>query len=295
METRITELIGALRDSGSPAETDLAGRLWRCWKQRDERRDGVRDRVDRPCRSVACEYCRRWLGQQWRERAAKQMQHADNAHSSLVTIMLTRVGDLSEVRNVVREFRIALRNLRDRRAREDARWRKLEQVGLAELDVLAPEDIAALPPSRRDVIGALPVRSHGGGDVTFVIHVHLAVSHPLLPRHAVERIFGELWEGAGRVHVCPFRAEATAAENAGRIVEYASKHKPSIQFEGGIEMAVPVQWQARYWGWLHGLGCGLAPLRVRMSAMRDTKAGQQPRRARAWTLDVEPMPVLVGP
>lgn len=289
MESRVISLIDALRASGGPIEIDLAGRLWRCQQQRQERRAGLRDRVDRPCRSVACEYCRRWRGREWRERAADQMVDADNAHSSMVTVMLKRTGDLTMVRDVVRDFRVALRNLRDRRAREDARWRKMATVGLAELDFLEPGDILLLPPSRRAVISALPVSSQADhGEV--VVHVHLAVSHPVLPRHAIERAFMQQWTGVGRVDVRAFHDDVDAPSNAAGIIAYATKHEMTTTFHGGVELPVSMSWQARYWGWLHGLGCGLAPLRVRMSPMRDPVSEQ----VHVHTPELEPMPILFG-
>ena len=287
MEMRVSSLIEALRSSGGHVEIDLAGRLWRCQQQRHERRRGLRDRVDRPCRSVACEYCRRWRAREWRERAAEQMSSAENAHSSMVTIMLERAGELSAVRDIIRDFRVALRNLRDRRARADGRWRKFAAVGLAELDFLEPGDLPLLPSMRRAVISALPVRSHGDqGEV--VVHVHLAVSHPMIPRHAVERAFMQQWDGAGRVDVGEFYADVDGPENAAGIIAYAAKHRMVTTFHAGVEMPVPMSWQARYWGWLHGLGCGLAPLRVRMTPMRD------PVLRRFHAKESEPMPILLG-
>jgi hypothetical protein len=291
MESRITSLINVLRNSGGPVEFDLAGRLWRCQKQRQERRDGLRDRVDRPCRSVACEHCRRWRGRSWRDRAAEMMVDADNDHSSMVTVMLERAGDWHSVRDVVLGFRVALRNLRDRQARADWRWRRVSAVGMVELDMLAVDEIALLPPGRRAVIEALPIRSHGE-HLVLIAHLHLAVSHPGIPRHVVEAAFRQQWGGAGRVDVRGFRDDAEAADNAAGIVAYASKFKMTATFDGGIETPVPVVWQAEFWTWLHGLGAGIAPLRVRMSAMqnRNSKAACK----RVLDAEIEPMPFSVG-
>lgn len=287
MESRVTDLISALRQSGNPVEIDLAGRLWRCQRQREERRAGLTDRVDRPCRHVACEYCRRGRAKDWRARAAAQMRNAHNDHASMVTIMLERVGDLSDVQAVVRCFRTALRNLRDRKIRDDGRWRSLEVIGLAEVDMLAVEDIPLLPPSRRAVITDLPVRSHTDG-VAVVVHIHLVVSHPQIPRDLIERVFAGQWEGTARVDVRILRDDAVASDNAGGIIAYASKHRMTTTFTGALDMPVPVAWQARYWGWLHSLRSGLAPLRVRISAMRP----QIIDRSFVNVYETEPMPVL---
>lgn len=294
MEARTSELVAALRDSGDSVALDLACRLWQCQQQRHERRSGIRDRVDRPCRSIACEYCRRRRGREWRERAAAQMRHAEIEHSSMATVMLARTGDMEEVRDVVREFRVALRNLRARRAREDARWRSMSVVGLAEVDILAPEEITFLPPSRRLVVEQLPVRSHSDDDqFTIVVHVHLFVSHPAIPRHAVERVLMSQWLGTGRVDVRALNDDgATAPEHAGGIIAYASKHSMVTKLDGCVESPVPTALQARYWSWLHGLRSGLAPLRVRMSAMRDPADGVLEEQDDEP--EVEMMPIAIG-
>lgn len=284
MEVRISNLITALRESGDPVQLDLAGRLWRCAKQRQERRDGLRDRVDRPCRQVACEHCRRWRGREWRRRATEQMASADNDHSSLVTIMITCTGSLESIRDIIREFRVSLRNLRDRRAREDGRWRMISAVGLAEVDMVSPYDIQLLPPHRRQVIETLSATMHGD-EIVHVVHVHLAASHPAIPRHVVKSVLSQQWPGNNRVDVKPFRDEQGAADNAGGVVAYASKQKMSVRYSDFTEFPVPIRCQASYFGWLHGIGAGLATLRVRMSEMRNHA------RNKPHVDQIEPMPI----
>jgi hypothetical protein len=205
------------------------------------------------------------------------MADADNDHCNLVTIMLSRSGSLDGVREVARRVRTELRNLRDRNARIDRRWRGVEMIGQVEVDALGPTDIDVLPPQRRAVISALP--SFGGSSgyatwdqiVTWVTHIHVAVHAPKLSRGDLRDAFEKQWPGVGRVDVRPFHP-GTANENAGSIIAYASKHEMRTTLKDGFEVEWPVAVQAVYWGWLHSLRSGLAPLRVRIGAIKDKTA-----------------------
>jgi hypothetical protein len=286
LEQRTSGLIAALRESGDPVQLDVAGRLWRCQRQRDERREGLRDRVDRPCRHVACEHCRRWVGREWRERAAKAMADAENRSSSHVTILLACTGILEDVRPTVEAMRRALRNLRNRRARKDHRWKLVSMVGLAEVDIMAPEDVVILPPDRRVAVPALPVITTPR-EVLYVIHVHLAISHPGISRDDIKKFLVKQWPGPFRVDVKDFREMAEAPENVGGIIAYAAKREETISLNGDRKLDVPVAWIAAYWGYLHSLGSGLSSLRVRISAVR-------PGEKVEMIPDIEAMPVSFG-
>lgn len=263
----MAELVAELRRLGDPAGVDLASRLWCCQCNRLERRSGVvLAGWPRLCRSVACPSCRRWLARSWRDRAADRLAFADAQTCSLVTIMLARCGDLDAVRDAVRDLRVELRNLRDRRARVNRQWRDVQAVGLVELDAVAPHDIPLLPSQRRDVIEALP----GGvsDDVVWLPHLHLAISAPHLSHGDVRHALEAQWPGvAGRVDLVPFR-DRDAGAGAGGVVAYAGKHQMTTRLLDGVEVAWPLAWQARYWTWLHSMRCGLAPLRVRLGARR---------------------------
>ena len=269
MEDRASALIAALRMLGDPVALDLAGRLWRCQKQRVERRQGRRSRVDRPCRSVACPYCHRRLSGQWCDRAAGQMAHATDDAMSMVTIMLTRTGSLDSIRDTVRGLRVALRNLRDRHARRcAAQWRSVEFAGVVETDMMWPDDVIRLPPGRRSVIQHLPVLVHPD-DILFVPHLHAVCHHPGLEPQVLHDVLSSQWPGKGRVDVRPCDMDDNAAANAGGVIAYAAKHNTSLTLSGDVDVEIPMAWQARYFSWLHGLRAGLAPLRVRIRPMRD--------------------------
>jgi hypothetical protein len=58
--------------------------------------------------------------------------------------------------------------------------------------------------------------------------------------------------------------EGDAGKNAGAIIGYACKHEMRVALKDDFDLCWPVPVQAAYWGWLHGLRNGLAPLRVRI-------------------------------
>jgi hypothetical protein len=275
-ENRATALIQALRISGWPAQKDLADRLLRCRQVRADRRRGVQPQPQWPwlCRSPACESCRRRLVRHGCARAAAYMAHADNDACHMVTIALMRGGTLEDMRAVITGFRAEIRNLRDRRARADGRWRSLAMVGQVEIEPLGVLDIPLLPPGRRAVAEVLPVRGDTEAYVThdqavgWMGHVHLVCHAPELSGDELRAALERQWPGpAGRVDVRPLHP-GCAAENTGAIMGYASKCAMRTKFRDGIEEPWAVAVQAAYWGWLHGLRRGLATLRVRLGPKR---------------------------
>jgi hypothetical protein len=275
MEAGVDALIAALRASGDPVQVDLASRLWRCAQGREDRRKNCLSQWPPMCRSPACPSCRRWLSKIWCSRAADRMIHADNDRCYLITIMLARSGSLDAVRDVSRQLRTDLRNLRDRSARRDWRWRSVEMNGQVEVDALGADDIRLLPPQRKNVIEALPV--FGGSDgfatydqtVIWVSHVHIVCHAPHLDEDDLCAVFQRQWAGASRrVDIRPFR-EGDAGANAAAIIGYACKHEMRLALKDGFNLCWPIAVQAAYWGWLHGMRNGLAPLRVRIGPIND--------------------------
>lgn len=266
MEQEATDLINALRDLG---DEELAGRLWRCQQGRAEKRlaqqAGIKTGWPAMCRSVACPSCRRWLGRSWREKAVDRFVEADNAECSHATIMLARTGDLHAVREVVRDLRVGLRNLRDRRAARSRHWSSAAAYGLVEVDAHHPDDFILLPPRRREVIQALPVI--GTGPVVWVPHAHLCFHHPHMDREELRDALRGQWDGvSGRVDVRAFHT-GDADVNAANIVSYAAKMSMTTCLMDGVEEPWPVTWRAYYWSWLCGFRAGLAPMRLRMGPM----------------------------
>ena len=266
MESEIVAMIEALRELG---DNDLAGRLWRCSRSRDDKRlaqqMGITTGWAKLCRSQACPSCRKWLSESGRRKAARQFQHADGAVCSHVTIMLARTSELGVVQEVVRQLRIGLRNLRDRKARQTARWASVEAYGSVEVDALCSEDVPVLPPQRKAVVEALP--TYGTAAVMWLPHAHLSVHHPDVDRNELRDALAQQWTGpAERVNVRPFEP-GSAGENTGNLYAYATKADMRTQFTGWTEMAWPISWQASYWSWLCGMKNGMAPLRLKMGPM----------------------------
>lgn len=298
VEAYVTGLIEALRQIGEPEHLDLAGTLWRCQRQRQERRDGLRDRVDRPCRSVACPHCRRGRGRQWRERAAEQMRNAeaDSAYTSSATILLAQTGTLPAVRGVVEKLRDNLRALRDRRARKDRRWRNVAVTGIVEIDMLEPFDVPLLPPQRRDAVAALPVID-SSNDMICVPHLHCVISHPGIPREVLRDELRAAWPGPYRVKVTDLDSDDVETEAKG-IIGYATKAVMMNSYRDRVKLPVSLTQQAIFWGWLHSLRYGIAPLRVRISPMRSKVVlADDAVEDVAEVVDlgeIEPMPSLFG-
>lgn len=294
VEAHVTGLIEALRQIGEPEHLDLAGRLWRCQRQREERRAGLRDRVDRPCRSVACPRCRRSCGRRWRESAADLMQDADPDHTSSLTILLAQTGTLAAVRPVVDRLRDNLRALRDRRGRRDSRWRNVSVYGIVEIDLLEPYDVVLLPPQRQAAVGALPVIDRSD-DLLCVPHLHAVVSHPGIPRAVIEAELRAAWPGERRVEMKALRSDDVEEETHG-IVGYATKHTMENAYRDRVKLDVPMMVQARYWGWLHAYGAGIAPLRIKIQPMRPRRPDVEGADAVEPDVfkEIEPMPHLIG-
>jgi hypothetical protein len=272
-EAEISSLIEALRRSGDLTQIDLAKRLWRCQQGRKDRRRGISASWPRLCRRPACASCRKFLAQGWRDWAAAQMANADNGSCYLVTIMVARSEALEVLPECVYGLRTALRNLRDRKARQDSCWGRVGLVGQVEIDALGVEDIYLLPPQRRMVIEALPVlgRSDPSSRDVWIPHLHIGCHAPGLDMADLELALERQWPGAGRVDVRCFQ-DRSAGENAGRIIGYASKHMMRLALKDGFYDAWPYSVQARYWGWLHSLRQGLKPLRMKIGP---TKAKKQ--------------------
>jgi hypothetical protein len=121
------EVIVALRSIGDP---DPAERLERCMTARRDRRGG--DGWPFTCRSAACVWCRRpmisgwWNGmRQW------------TAAALVWSLAITRIDSLAGLRNGVRRLRRGLRDVRDRMARRQRRWREVCFSGMVGGDHMA--------------------------------------------------------------------------------------------------------------------------------------------------------------
>jgi hypothetical protein len=113
------QVIVALRSIGEP---DPADRLERCMTARRERRGG--DGWPFTCRSAACVWCRRPMIRSW---WFGMCGWSAGAASSLA---IMRIGSSTGLRDGVRRLRRGLRDLRDRMARRQRRWREICFAGM---------------------------------------------------------------------------------------------------------------------------------------------------------------------
>ncbi len=262
------ELIRGLQDSGNPDALHLADKLTRCrqsrerlqaWGGRPDLRDVLSKRRYR-CEHHACWSCRRSEIRAYATKEAKRFDGADNHFCSLVTVADAVTGDLSEVRQRIKDIRRSLRDRRDKTTKRHSGWASVEIVGHAELDPYWASDIPHLPPDQRVLIPTLPVLAHAGdGDVLWVLRVHLAVRHPGISRGELAKELSCQWPGTGRVHVASFHEHQPARENAKSVLSYGIKHAQRSDV-GPPSKRWPLSWQVSYWTWLHAMRRGLQPL-----------------------------------
>lgn len=277
MEAETSLLIEALKSSNDLVCRDLAQRLWRCQQARLERRRGIPSRGLWRCRSPACAFCRTGLVRKKQAGASEKIGHAANADCYLVTVLLARSEVLEVMRNVVSNLRRALRNLRNRRARQDPRWGSVEMIGRIEIDAVLAQDLPELPPRRRQAVEALPIAARAvypDLSVVWIPHAHIAVHAPGLAITDLQNAFQRQWPGAGRVGVRRF-LPGEAGDNAGRVIAYACKHEMCTTLKDGFEFKWPMALEAMYWGWLHRLKRGLQPLKFKLGRTAASKSWER--------------------
>jgi hypothetical protein len=138
------QVIVALTEVGDP---DLAGRLERCMTARRERRGG--DGWPFTCRSPACTWYRRPLIRSWWHGMC---QWSAGAASSLAIVRIDLSAGLPDA---VRRLRRGLRDVRDRMAHSDRRWRGVSFAGTAGGDGMALVLISHEGVDRHEVEDAL--------------------------------------------------------------------------------------------------------------------------------------------
>lgn len=265
------ELAAIFAGSDDPGLRALAARMVRCQQSRAEKsrsrdlRSAVRQGWGYQCKTVTCTACRRAHVRKWQRKVHARFAEADNEVCSHVTVHLARVGDLDGVHGVVHSARRACRDLRDRRARQDFRWRSVEMVGLVEVDAMASDDVPLLLPNRAEMLPSLPLVSTIGS-VMWLPHLHAAFHHPGVERAELQAVLEGRWDGPHRVDVKPFHDDKLASENAADVFGYASKFDASTNTHG-IEEPWPVTRRAEWWGWLHSLQRGIDALRVSLNPM----------------------------
>jgi hypothetical protein len=116
-------VITALRDSG---DERMANRLAQCMKARVGRcLDGGRPWT---CRSPGCSWCRKTTKSRWWAGSQRWVAEGGESVSIVVLPVQYRPGEL---RAAVARLRRACRDVRDRAARQRARWRSVAMAGVA--------------------------------------------------------------------------------------------------------------------------------------------------------------------
>lgn len=299
-EAQQAELIEGLMVDGGPYALHLADKLSRCRKSREKMRawggrpPDLRDILGKDgryrCEHHSCWSCRRAKIRSTAKKGAGRFWDADNQFCSLITIADSVTGDLSEVRQRIAIIVRSLRDRRDAEAEAGTLWASVEAVGHVELDPYWAADIQHLAPDQVALIPSLPVLSHAGDGVIWVIRVHLAVRHDGISCDELQEVLCRQWPGIGRVHLEPFHEDRSAQDNAGRVLSYSIKHIQQVDM-GFVTERWPVSWQVSYWTWLHQMGRALQPLRVSLGPQRVKPSTSNLRDHQG---DCEPMPVVIG-
>jgi ribosomal protein S12 len=250
----------------------LAERMARCRQSRAEKsrsrdlRSAVRQGWGYQCKTVTCSACRRAHHvRKWQRKVHARFAGADNELCSHVTVHLARVGDLDGVRGMVQSARRACRDVRDRQARQDCRWRTVEMAGLVEVDAMVTADVPLLLSDRAEMLPNLPLVSTTRSTM-WLPHLHAAVYHPGVGRAELQAALESRWDGPHRVDVKPFHDDKPAGENAADVFGYASKFDASTNTHG-IEEPWPAPRCAEWWDWLHSLQRGIDALRISLKPM----------------------------
>lgn len=115
-----SEVVAALRDIG---EMHVADRLERCAVARSHRATHCRPWT---CRSAGCPWCCRALMRRWQATLFDKI----GGGADVSTVVVHLDGSHGELRDVVRQFRRAMRDLRDRAGRRRRAWRTISVAGM---------------------------------------------------------------------------------------------------------------------------------------------------------------------
>ncbi len=165
---RQTEIIDALKAQGA---VDVAERLMRCAAAHSARR---RDAWPWRCRGAACAWCGPAAARRWWHGIRRWAEAATKAAVAVAVIPAGRVGAAPRLRR-------ALRDIRDRAARNDRRWQAVAIAGMLVAD---------------------------GGAVVLVVH------NASIPRETIERALQRRWPAVVFPKVLPDPDFAFPAEAA---------------------------------------------------------------------------------
>lgn len=229
-EAHVSALISELRAQGEPDMIDLAVKLARCQTEREDYRAGLFARASYHCRAAGCPFCHSFRAAKWQQMAADRVASVAGESASIFTVSLRTCDSMSAVHDATRSLRRRLRNLRDRRAAADGRYRNMSLSGL---------------------VSPHPMR---GGHVAPSFSA--VMSHPRIQRHAIESTLMHLFQRS-RVSMrpCPTSPADQARALAAEALQCQTTAKLDLTHE------------AKICTWLHRTRCGAMHLRVAISPM----------------------------
>lgn len=248
----------------------LADRMMRCQQARVARsqwhdlRDAASYGWAYHCKTIACASCRRAHAREWQNRVYSRFADADNENCSHATIHLARVGDLTAMRGVATTARRAVRDIRDRHARQASWWRSVEIAGMIEVDAMDVADIPLLLKNRAQLLPQLPL--YGTNSWMWLPHAHLVIRHDAVTRAELCEALMAHWSEPHQVDVQAFHHDNLANTNAANVNGYACKFDMRTNVQGAEE-PWPAGRRAEWLGWLCSLRRGLEPLRVSVNPM----------------------------
>jgi hypothetical protein len=158
-----------------------------------------------------------------------------------------RCGTLYPIHKVVIKVRRDLRNVRDAMARKSQSWNSLSLIGHVELDAVEQADICLLPPPRRGLIQTLPSIGGMPDSMIWVLHAHVCIHHPCVPREYIRHALALQWGCLNQIDVRDFYPDCEADESAANRIGYAQKSRHSTEFLGKWVADWPVSWSAQFW------------------------------------------------
>lgn len=226
-----------------PTDQHLVEKLGRCgndWK------DGRY-----PCRSPACPRCRR---RNWTKQARETVEllgHFSNEELAFVTVVLPGTLDITGIEPLIAKSRRDTANRFKAARRIDEQWHGTYLRGWHEIDALAPDHFAILPPERLTLIPNLAPVALDGISPTWVPSWHSIMFTNGLALDDVADQFRRQWKLDQQVDVSAFDPDKTVRDNLVNLTSYANKFHCTTSLYGGIKEAWPVSWQAEFFGYLN--------------------------------------------
>jgi len=198
-----------------------------------------------------------------------------NEECFFVTILISKTSNLDLMQDIVKGFKMELRNLRDRNARLNPRW-NIQVFGQVEIDCVPYETWGEIPDERRSALDEIPSYeiSSDSTDI-WIPHAHLGIICPGLYRSELQEVLSKQFPGKNRVDIKKFEKYEDADDNFRDIHSYSQKHlaknKLKTKRDNGRIVWTSEKWslksQVKYWCFLAKLRRGFSPLRVRIRSM----------------------------